>query len=99
MADWKEANRGSDDGDKPPVSERELAALGGKKLVYVRTVLASEVLDDLVDDETGAVIDIPGDTTLYSVHSGDGQRIALVGDRALAFAAARQHEMNPVSVH
>ena len=99
MADWKEANRGSDDGGKPPVSERELAALGGKKLVYVRTVLASEVLDDLVDDETGAVIDIPGDTTLYSVHAGDGQRIALVGDRALAFAAARQHEMNPVSVH
>ena len=62
-------------------------------------MLARDVLDDLVDDETGAVIDIPGDTTLYSVHSGDGQRIALVGDRALAFAAARQHEMNPVSVH
>ncbi|NWG91592.1 MAG: DUF1150 domain-containing protein [Parvularculaceae bacterium] len=82
-----------------PVSERELAELGGKKLVYVRTVFAHEVVDDLIDDETGAVIDIPGDTTLYSVHSGDGQRIALVGDRALAFAAARQHEMNPVSVH
>lgn len=81
------------------LSARELADLGGKKLVYVRTVLASEVVDDLVDDDTGAVIDIPGGTTLYSVHSGDGQRIALVGDRDLAFAAARQHEMHPVSVH
>lgn len=99
MANWKETNRSNEKSGEAPLSVRELAALGGKKLVYVRTVLASEVLDDLVDDDTGALIDIPGDTTLYSVHSGDGQRIALVGDRALAFAAARQHEMNPVSVH
>lgn len=98
MANCKEANRAGEKRAKPP-SIRELAELGGKKLVYVRTVLASECADDLVDDETGVVIDIPGDTTLYSVHAGDGQRIALVGDRELAFAAARQHEMNPVSVH
>lgn len=99
MAGWKDAGRTMERQSKPQLSERELAALGGKKLVYVRTVLAADVVDDLVDDETGAVIDIPADTTLYSVHAGDGQRIALVGDRALAFAAARQHEMNPVSVH
>lgn len=99
MTNCKAANRTGDKRPKPPLTPRQLAELGGKKLVYVRTVLASEVLDDLVDDETGAVIDIPGDTTLYSVHTGDGQRIALVGDRALAFAAARQHEMHPVSVH
>jgi hypothetical protein len=42
---------------------------------------------------------VPEDATLYSVHTADGERIALVGDRDLAFAAARQHEMNPVSVH
>jgi hypothetical protein len=82
-----------------PMSEREFAELGGRKLVYVRTVLAHEVRDELVDEEGDTVIDVPGDTTLYSVHSADGERIALVGDRDLAFAAARQHEMNPVSVH
>jgi len=82
-----------------PMSEREFAELGGRKLVYVRTVLACEVRDELVDDDGDTVIDVPGDTTLYSVHSADGERIALVGDRDLAFAAARQHEMNPVSVH
>lgn len=81
------------------LSEREFAELGGRKLVYVRTVLACEVRDELVDDEGDTVIDVPGDTTLYSVHAADGERIALVGDRDLAFAAARQHEMNPVSVH
>lgn len=82
-----------------PLTEREFAELGGRKLVYVRTVLARDVKEELVDDEGGVVIDVPGDTTLYSVHSSDGERIALVGDRDLAFAAARQHEMNPVSVH
>ncbi len=100
MASLKTSNRRPEaEQAKVVLSDRELAALGGKKLVYVRTVLAAEVRDDLVDDDTGVVIDIPADTTLYSVHSSDGQRIALVGDRALAFAAARQHEMDPVSVH
>jgi len=99
MASLKTSNRQHEGDVKVTLSDRELALLGGKKLVYIRTVLAAEVRDDLVDDDTGAVIDIPADTTLYSVHSGDGQRIALVGDRALAFAAARQHEMDPVSVH
>lgn len=81
------------------LSEREFAELGGRKLVYVRTVLARDVRDELVDDDGDMVIDVPGDTTLYSVHAADGERIALVGDRDLAFAAARQHEMHPVSVH
>lgn len=99
MAGRKQGNEEMTTTDEHVATSRELAALGGKKLVYVRTVLAREVQDELVDDDTGALIDIPGDTTLYSVHAADGQRIALVGDRALAFAAARQQEMNPVSVH
>lgn len=82
-----------------PMTAREFAELGGRKLVYVRTVLACDVADELVDDDGDVLIDVPGDTTLYSVHAADGERIALVGDRDLAFAAARQHEMNPVSVH
>ncbi|MCA8888040.1 MAG: DUF1150 domain-containing protein [Parvularculaceae bacterium] len=99
MADRKHWDEEMTTAETQAPTSRELAALGGKKLVYVRTVLAREVQDELVDDDTGALIDIPGDTTLYSVHASDGQRIALVGDRALAFAAARQQEMNPVSVH
>lgn len=82
-----------------PMTAREFAELGGRRLVYVRTVIARDVLDDLVDEDGDMVIEVPEDATLYSVHSADGERIALVGDRELAFAAARQHEMNPVSVH
>ena len=82
-----------------PVSVRELAALGGRKLVYIRNVIARDVIDDITDENGEVEFDVEDDATLYSVHSASGERIALVGDRELAFAAARQHEMNPVSVH
>lgn len=86
-------------GPAAAMSAQEFAELGGRKLVYVRTVVAGDVWDDLLDEDGDRVIDVPKETTLYSVHSADGERIALVGNRDLAFAAARQHEMNPVSVH
>lgn len=89
----------SDSVNPARMSAREFAELGGRKLVYVRAVLARDVLDDLVDEEGDLIVDVPETATLYSVHAADGERIALVGDRDLAFAAARQHEMNPVSVH
>jgi len=88
-----------DESANEPVSVRELAALGGRKLVYIRTVIARDVLDDITDEYGEVEFDVEEDATLYSVHSASGERIALVGDRELAFAAARQHEMNPVSVH
>ena len=81
------------------MSRKEFAELGGRKLVYVRPVRVMDVADDLVEEETDITMDLPDDAILYSVHAANGERIALVGDRALAFAAARQHEMNPVSVH
>ena len=81
------------------LSARELAELGGRKLVYIRTVVARDVMDDLRDEDGEVSFDVEDDAVLYSVHSAEGERIALVGDRDLAFAAARQYEMNPVSVH
>ncbi len=35
----------------------------------------------------------------YAIHSADGTRLALAPSRDLAFAAAKQHELEPVSVH
>jgi len=40
-----------------------------------------------------------GFDTIYAVHRPNGDRVALVADRNLAFALARQHDMAPVSVH
>ncbi|MYA88929.1 MAG: DUF1150 family protein, partial [Boseongicola sp. SB0662_bin_57] len=37
--------------------------------------------------------------TVYAVHSSDGERLALVKDRSLAFILARQNDLAPVNVH
>ncbi|HEV7996335.1 MAG TPA: DUF1150 family protein [Stellaceae bacterium] len=38
-------------------------------------------------------------TTGYAVHAADGTQIAMLPDRAVAFATVRQHDLEPVSVH
>jgi hypothetical protein len=35
----------------------------------------------------------------FALHSADGRRVAVVDNRDMAFVAARQHELEPVSVH
>jgi hypothetical protein len=60
--------------------------------VYVRPVAVADLPDALQDQ-------VEGLTTIYSVHKASGERLALVADRALAFALAREHDMAPVSVH
>jgi hypothetical protein len=39
------------------------------------------------------------DEIVYAVHAADGTQMALMSDRAVAFAAIRQNGMEPVSVH
>lgn len=36
---------------------------------------------------------------VYEVHAAEGSVIAEIGDRAIAFAAVREHDMEPLSVH
>lgn len=64
----------------------------GRPIVYVRSVK----VDDL-PEEMRAQLD--GVQTLYAVHSTEGERLALVRDRKLAFFLARQNDMEPVTVH
>ncbi|MCW1918708.1 DUF1150 domain-containing protein [Rhodobacter sp. KR11] len=61
-------------------------------IVYVRPVAVADLPDNLQEQVLGL-------TTIYSVHKASGERLALVADRALAFALARQHDMAPMSVH
>ena len=53
-------------------------------------------LKDLPEDLREQIGDIE---TVYSVHRPDGERLALVRDRSLAFSLARQHDLAPVSAH
>lgn len=62
------------------------------RTVYVRSVLASELPDD-VKSQIGDV------DVLYAVHSAAGERLALVKERGLAFVLARQNDLSPVTVH
>ncbi|MBO6784018.1 MAG: DUF1150 family protein [Alphaproteobacteria bacterium] len=36
---------------------------------------------------------------VYAIHSADGNAIGMMAGRDLAFAAVKQHDMEPVSVH
>lgn len=62
------------------------------KIVYVRPIAVAGLTDDL-RDQIGAV------ETVYAVSDATGAQLALVMNRDLAFALARQHDMAPVSVH
>lgn len=61
-------------------------------IVYVRPVNVADLPDDLREQAEGFA-------TIYAVHRPNGERVALVADRKLAFALALQHDMAPVSVH
>lgn len=65
---------------------------GGTRIVYVRPVKVDDLPAD-VQAHAGGL------TTIYALHDADGDRLALVRDRALAFALARQNDMAPVNVH
>lgn len=78
---------------KAEVTVEALLAMGGPNLVYVRVSPRAE-LEGVVPSEM-----LSSGTTLYSIHTADGQRVAVMNDREAAFVAARQHDMVPVSVH
>lgn len=64
----------------------------GPRIVYVKPVDVADLPQE-VRDEAGDL------QHLYAVHDSDGQQLALVADRKLAFILARQHDLAPVSVH
>ncbi len=66
--------------------------LNHENVVYVRAVKGKDLPDD-VRAKVGRR------ATLYAVHSSEGERLALVKDRTLAFALARQNDFAPVTVH
>lgn len=62
------------------------------RIVYVKAVDVAELPSE-VRDQAGDL------DQLYAVHDSDGQQLALVADRQLAFRLARQNDYAPVAVH
>lgn len=64
----------------------------GNRIVYVKAVNVANLPQE-VRTQVGDL------DHLYAVHDLDGQQLALVADRKLAFVLARQHDLSPVAVH
>ncbi len=61
-------------------------------IVYIRPVDANDLPEEMRREAEGI-------EDLYAVHDEDGQRLALVRGRKLAFMLARQNDFTPVNVH
>lgn len=62
------------------------------RTVYVKSILVTDLPREVRDQAEGLEL-------LYAVHDAQGQQLALVGDRKLAFMLAREHDYAPVMVH
>ncbi|WP_370400635.1 DUF1150 family protein [Sulfitobacter sp. JB4-11] len=62
------------------------------RTVYVKPILVTDLPREVRAQAEGL-------DQLYAVHNSDGQQLALVGNRKLAFMLAREHDYAPVMVH
>ena len=62
------------------------------RVVYVRAIDVADLPDEVQETAEGA-------TELYAVCTEDGERLAVVKERRLAFILARQNDFSPVSAH
>jgi len=74
------------------MSESQPNPNSSNKIVYIREVTAKDLPKD-VQSQIGKL------KKLYAVHSDQGERLALVKARNLAFVLARQNDLSPVTVH
>jgi hypothetical protein len=61
-------------------------------IVYIREIAVSDLPEEMQEQAAGL-------ETIFAVHRANGERVALVADKRMAFALARQNDMAPVSVH
>lgn len=65
---------------------------GTQRIVYVRPVRVSDLPSEMQAQAEGL-------KKIYAVFDEDGQQLALVADKRLAFHLARENDFAPVSVH
>lgn len=62
------------------------------RLVYVRAVAVADLPEEVQEQAEGL-------ETLYALHRANGEQLAIVKDRSMAFALALQNDLAPVNVH
>lgn len=63
-----------------------------ERIVYVRSVAVADLPQEVREESQGL-------ETIYALHAPDGERLALVANRRLAFELARENDFAPVTVH
>lgn len=63
-----------------------------ERIVYVRAVSVEDLPDEIREQAAGL-------ERLYALHDANGERLALVKDRRLAFSLARENDVTALSVH
>lgn len=76
------------------MSDRELAALGGGKIAYIK-VLSSDDAKRFYP----SVEDLPSGIQLYALHAADGSPIALTDSLQAAMGHAIGDELEVASIH
>ncbi|MBM3567532.1 MAG: DUF1150 family protein [Alphaproteobacteria bacterium] len=71
--------------DKPQFDIRRITP---EALLALGTPFLAYIRPIAVDGRTG-----------FAVHAANGERLGVFSDRIVAMAAARQHDLEPVSVH
>ena len=73
-------------------SKFNFAPDSGERIAYVRPIAVADLPEEIR-------LQAAGIDTLYAICDADGERLALVKDRNMAFYLARQNDFAPVSVH
>jgi len=73
-------------------SEFDFAHHGRRRKAYVRLIKNSDLPEDMQ-------IETNGFDEIYAIYDEDGEQLALVKDRELAFAVARTNDFVPENVH
>jgi hypothetical protein len=73
-----------------------LSRIIAQNVVYVREFAAADLKGEGVIPIDAPV---PAAQKFFALCTQDGRKVAILDNRDLAFAAAREHELEPMSVH
>lgn len=84
----------SSQGGKAIMSDRELAALGGGRVAYIKQLSSEEAMRMYP-----SASDLPPGIRLFALHAADGSPIALTDTRQAAVGHAKGDELEIASIH
>jgi hypothetical protein len=76
------------------MTEVEFAALGDGEIAYIKTLSPQEA-EQMYPQLEG----LPQGITIFAVHAADGTPLALTDTHFAAIENAKEHNLEPVSVH